>query len=83
MTWGTSHFVSRAMAVRYYGEYTPGAKLAEKVATVDRKLKEGSIHIGPPELKPGETLSVIDDGTRYAITSASEKPLDTSRPNAL
>ena len=65
---GTSYFVSRAMAVRYYKPYE-GGNLADATRAVDRKIAAGQIHIGKPELKPGETLSVIDDGTRYAITS--------------
>ena len=66
MTYGTSHFVNRAFAVKYYREYEQ--TLTDAVAAVDRKIAEGAIHIGKPALKAGETLSVIDDGTRYAIT---------------
>jgi len=66
MTYGTSYFVSHAAAVRYYRAYEgAGAKRA-----VERKLSEGSIHIGKPALKPGEVLSVIDNGTRYQIREA-------------
>jgi hypothetical protein len=59
---GTAHFVSKAKAVRYYREYEIDAR-----AAVERKLSEGSIHIGPPTLKPGERLTTIDGGTRYAV----------------
>ncbi len=61
MTIGTSHFVSFNSALRYY---------AYEDATdtdIDRKISEGLIHIGKPALKPGQKLSTIDDGTRYAI----------------
>lgn len=64
MTWGTSHFISRAAAERYYrlqgGE--PDARQA-----VTRKLAEGLIHIGPPELKPNQRLIKLDGGLRFGI----------------
>lgn len=68
MTYGTSYFVSRNTAIRYYSDYEPGSSWATVAGVVDRKLDEGAIHIGKPELKEGQTLSVIDNGTRYAIT---------------
>jgi hypothetical protein len=61
MKLGTSHFVSKQTAIRYYAY--EGATAAD----IDRKLSEGLIHIGKPDLKPGQRLTVIDDGTRYAI----------------
>lgn len=70
MTTGTSHFTTLAMAIRYYREYEPGSSRLEVAKSVGQKIAEGAIHIGKPELKPGETLSVIDDGARYAITGA-------------
>ena len=66
MTYGTSYFVSRAMAVCYYKPYE-GGNLKDASQAVDRKIAAGEIHIGAPKLKAGETLSIIDDGTRYAI----------------
>ncbi len=72
MTTGTSYFVSRAAAVRYYADYESGTRSGKRFQAehaVDTKLAEGSIHIGEPPLKPGETLSVIDAGTRYAVTT--------------
>ena len=61
---GTSNFVSRAAAIKYYSDYG----YADEEHAVSRKLYEGEISIGNPPLKPGETLSIIDNGTRYAIT---------------
>ena len=61
ITTGTSHFVSYNSALRYF---------AYENATdtdIDRKIAEGLIQIGKPALKPGQKLSIIDDGTRYAI----------------
>jgi len=66
--YGTSHFVSKAAAIRYYRD-TEGDNARE---AVERKLSEGEIHIGAPDLKPGETLSVIDNGTRYEIAETNE-----------
>lgn len=61
MITGTSHFVSYGTADRYYRDYgyTP--------ADVTQKVADGEIHIGKPQLKKGETLITIDNGTRYAI----------------
>ncbi len=68
MTWGTSYFVSRAKAIKYYGSQT----YADPAYTVHQKLKDGEIHIGVPHLRSDERLSIIDDGTRYAITDDKE-----------
>lgn len=63
MTWfGTSHFVNKASAVKYY-DMMQGYDSAE----VEQYIKEGNIHIGPPKLEPGQTLRVISDEGRYAI----------------
>lgn len=64
MMYGTSYFVSFAHAVRYYRDYE--GRNAQHV--VERKLSEGEIHIGEPPLKCGDVLSIIDKGTRYAVT---------------
>ena len=63
MTYGTSHFVSKAAAVRYYRPYEQEATKA-----VDRKLAEGQIHIGVPELKNGQQCYLNADEGRYFIT---------------
>lgn len=60
---GTSHFVSKLKAIRYYRDYEGDGA----AAAVDRKLAAGEIHIGKPELKPGQKLNIIDNGTRYEI----------------
>lgn len=57
----TSYFVSEEMARRYYGY--ENATLAD----IAGKVEEGLIHIGKPELKPGEKLITIDNGARYAV----------------
>lgn len=62
---GTSYFVSRSAAIEYYG-YEGGTYRALGIA-VDRKIAEGAIHIGKPEIKKGQKLILIDGGTRYAI----------------
>lgn len=67
MTTGTSHFLSRTAAMRYYSGYG----YDDLGATVDRKLADGEIHIGKPEIKSGERLSLIDGFTRWAITGSA------------
>lgn len=62
MRWGTSHFVSRRAAERYYS-----ATEADPAGAVARKLADGEIHIGPPALKPDQRLSVIPGEGRYQI----------------
>jgi len=62
---GTAHFVSKRHAIRYYRNYNYEGD--DGTAAVERKLAEGSIHIGKPALKPGERLLTIDNGTRYAV----------------
>ena len=63
IAWGTSHFVSVDRAMRYYNTYSPGFGQY----SVNRKLAEGEIHIGPPEVKEGQSLSINAEG-RYVIT---------------
>lgn len=63
MTYGTSHFVSRAAAIRYYRPYETEASQA-----VSRKLEEGQIHIGAPTLKIGESCYVDAAEGRYFVT---------------
>lgn len=48
-------------AVRYYQPYGYDSE------GVQRKLNEGEIHLGRPPVKEGESVVLIDDGTRYAI----------------
>lgn len=55
---GTAHFSTLAHAERYYCSKE----------TVEAKLAEGSIFIGKPTLKPGQTLKVDPDG-RYHVES--------------
>ena len=61
-TWGTSHFVSLAAAIRYYRDY---GYTDEQIIY---KLENGEVRIGKPlELKLGDRVVLIDNGTRYAI----------------
>lgn len=60
---GTSYFVSRHSALRYYASQEVDATLA----MIDRKIADGEIHIGKPDIGPWQRLVVIDHGTRYAI----------------
>lgn len=63
LRYGTPYFVSKAKAAQYYRDYEGD----DGYAAVDRKLAEGSIHIGKPPLPPGARLNIIDNGTRYEI----------------
>jgi hypothetical protein len=58
---GTSHFVSRKAAIRYYRDY----HYPNTEAAVDRKLADGEISLGKPETKPDEDLFVREG--RYHI----------------
>lgn len=64
LKYGTSHFVSRLAALRYYAyeEQTT-------MDTIDRKIAEGLIHIGKPDVKPdgSERVVLLDSGLRYGI----------------
>jgi hypothetical protein len=82
-TWGTAYFVSRKAAERYYSDYEGDADDTRRA--VDRKLAEGIIHIGKPNLELGQTLTVGDNGTRYFITQRhlserKETKMNTDQP---
>ena len=70
---GTSYFVSKAAAMRYYKRYNDKGygywRLANDVAN---KIINGEIHIGKPQTKKGEHLVLIDDDTRYAIETCQQ-----------
>lgn len=68
-TTGTCNFVSFTKACDYYRDYEPEATPAELERIVRRKIDEGQIDLGQPTIKPGETLSIIDNGCRYAVTT--------------
>ena len=61
MTKGTAHFVSIHLAWEYY--WIQGYDRND----VLQKLTDGEIFIGPPDLKDGEKLMLLDSGTRYGI----------------
>lgn len=65
MITGTSHFVSKRAAIKYYMAYEDNPREA-----VEERIDGGLIHIGKPcasSLAVNESLIIIDDGTRYAI----------------
>lgn len=77
MKTGTCYFPTYGAALRYYrpyaGHYSDGSKTQTEAvrALVDQRLNEGEIHIGKPDLKPGETLSIEDN--RYHIISPDKR----------
>jgi hypothetical protein len=64
---GTAHFVTFLDAQKYYEPYNPGMNRYDLAAMIHRKIREGEIHFGPPEVKPGERVSVIPGEGRYQI----------------
>lgn len=66
---GTAHFRTFGAACRYYAPYgfTEG--------DVHERVQNQTVYIGKPELKDGETLTLIDHGCRWAIIV----PASTSR----
>ncbi len=66
-TYGTAHFVSRAAAIAYYREYG----YDDVAHAVDAKIAEGEIFIGRPRVFAGQTVSLIDNGRRYAISDSA------------
>lgn len=71
MIYGTCYFVSREAAEQYYADYE-----RDPARAVETKLSEGSIQIGKPALRAGQTLVVIDDGTRYAVEESQSAAPD-------
>ena len=67
MQYGTSYFVSREAAVRYYSPYY-GRDIVKALDAVSAKLQTGEIHLGEPQVVRGERLIVNDEG-RYVICS--------------
>jgi len=90
MRYGTSYFPYRAAAVAYFRPYGytrmefGGVEVDDTEAAVAQKIAEGSIHIGKPPLKPGETCRLVGSaqyGWRYyvkAASTASRGPSDLS-----
>ena len=54
MLTGTAYFESKLSAIMNYNEYG----YDDVRQAVERKLSEGEIHIGQPDLKPGEKLNM-------------------------
>jgi hypothetical protein len=68
---GTCHFVNFTKACDYYrdqgnDELTP----AQLEKLVREKIDEGEVVLGPPDLKPGQKMLLIDNNTRYGIETA-------------
>lgn len=64
MRFGTSHFVSRQAAERYYRDYG----YADVAEAVSRKIADGEIHIGKPvTCEPDEVVTLDQHEGRYFI----------------
>lgn len=67
---GTPYFVSQKKAIQYHLEHGQGTGYMDALKIVQQKVKDGEIHVGKkPPHKEDETLTRIDNGTRYAIES--------------
>ena len=65
---GTSHFVNFTKACDYYkGQGYDELSVSELERFVRAKIEDGEIDLGKPDVKVGERLLLIDDGTRYAV----------------
>lgn len=71
---GTSHFETLYAARRYYRDYDPSLSPKELNKWVADKLNAGEIHIGAPEVKPGQRLSIIAGEGRYQIEELDPDP---------
>ena len=75
MTIGTSHFMSFEAAMRYYAAYEGITRMTPKNRAymrdiVQHKLDAGEIHMGRPEVKAGERVSINEEG-RYLLHQAA------------
>jgi hypothetical protein len=71
---GTSHFITRAAANRYY------AAQGETAASVGRKLAAGEIHIGRPPRKAGQSVGVIPGEGRWYLIEEDSTTVPIGRP---
>jgi len=77
LLYGTSHFVSRFAACRYYRNY------GYSQDDVNRMLVEKTVHIGlPPLADPRDTVVTIDGGLRYGIIENHSGHPPSSSPEA-
>lgn len=60
---GTSYFPTKSDAIKYYAPICD----EDVRLTVENKIAQGEIHIGQPQIKPGEKLFIQDN--RYHIQS--------------
>ena len=68
ITTGTAHFVNLTKACDYYrGQGCDDLTPAALELYVKGMIEDGEIHLGKPEINPGQRLLLIDGGTRYAI----------------
>ena len=65
---GTSHFVSKQAAIRYYRPYG----YTEVSRVVEQKIADGEIHIGAPALKSNQNCYVNADEGRYFIEESNK-----------
>lgn len=64
---GTPNFVNFTKACDYYREQSNEETPAALERLIRRKIDEGDIELGKPDVPVGARLLLIDNGTRYAI----------------
>jgi hypothetical protein len=64
--YGTSHFADRQAARAYYRRMNYSSR------DTDWLIEAGTIHLGPPPLKPGERLELNRDEGRYFIEESDQ-----------
>lgn len=62
---GTAHFVGFDAALRYYRKQEQDLTRRQLSSLLFKKLDEGLIHLGPPEVPPGQKLGTDEDGRYY------------------
>lgn len=69
---GTNCFVNFTAACDYYKSQGLEGTPAEIEKTIRQMLANGDIYLGAPQLRPGQTLLLVDGRTRYAIGESNE-----------
>ena len=75
-TWGTASFINYFMAIKYFRH---ALQLDEVQARdmVAKKLRNGEIFIGVPRTNRGQQITLIDQGTRWAVVEPAKQKEET------
>jgi hypothetical protein len=67
ITFGTSYFINQRAITKYYTPY------GFDNAAIQQKLERGEIHIGKPDLRPGDVLKLNKEEGRYFIETTEKE----------